>query len=110
VSHDLRQTDLKSLIAKVDQTLNTIDALLKDLQPQLNGTITDVRTTVKNADELIASLKKLSDQLQNSKQSLIGRALNDEQLAAKIDSVILHLNNILKLGEKEGINVKLRVF
>jgi phospholipid/cholesterol/gamma-HCH transport system substrate-binding protein len=110
VSHDLRQTDLKSLIAKIDQTLTTVDNLIKELQPQLNGTIRDVRTTVKNADDLIASLKKLSDQLQNDKQSLIGKALNDEQLAAKIDSVILHLNNVLKLGEKEGINVKLRVF
>ncbi|MFN3561558.1 MAG: MlaD family protein [Chloroherpetonaceae bacterium] len=110
VSRDLRQTDLKSLIAKIDQTLSTVDALIKDLQPQLNGTIRDVRSTVKNADTLVASLKKLSDRLQNDKQSLIGKALNDEQFAAKIDSVILHLNEVLKLGEKEGINVKLRVF
>ncbi len=110
VSRDLRQADLKSLIAKVDQTLTTVDALIKELQPQLNGTISDVRSTVKNADELVASLKQLSDRLQNDKQSLLGKALNDEQFAAKIDSVILHLNEVLKLGEKEGINVKLRVF
>ncbi|MGQ9806832.1 MAG: MlaD family protein [Chlorobiales bacterium] len=110
VSRDLRQTDLKNLIAKIDQTLSTVNTLLKDLQPQLNGTLTDVRSTVKNADELLASLKQLSDRLQTDKQSLIGKALNDEQFAAKIDSVILHLNNVLKLGEKEGINVKLRVF
>lgn len=110
VSRDLRQTDLKSLIAKIDQTLSTVNTLLKDLQPQLNGTLTDVRSTVKNADELLASLKQLSDRLQTDKQSLIGKALNDEQFAAKVDSVILHLNNVLKLGEKEGINVKLRVF
>jgi phospholipid/cholesterol/gamma-HCH transport system substrate-binding protein len=110
VSRDLRQTDLKSLIAKIDQTLSTVDALIKDLQPELNGTIRDVRSSVKNADTLIASLQKLSDRLQNDKQSLIGKALNDEQFAAKIDSVILHLNEVLKLGEKEGINVKLRVF
>ncbi len=110
VSRDLRQTDLKSLIAKVDQTLTAVDALIKDLQPQLNGTISDVRSTVKNADTLLASLKQLSDRLQNDKHSLIGKALNDEQFAAKIDSVILHLNEVLKLGEKEGINVKLRVF
>lgn len=110
VSRDLRQTDLKNLIAKVDQTLTTVDALIKDLQPQLNGALGDVRSTVKNADELLASLKQLSDRLQTDKQSLIGKALNDEQFAAKIDSVILHLNNVLKLGEKEGINVKLRVF
>jgi phospholipid/cholesterol/gamma-HCH transport system substrate-binding protein len=110
VSRDLRQTDLKSLIAKIDQTLSTVNTLLKELQPQLNGTLTDVRSTVKNADELLASLKQLSDRLQTDKQSLIGKALNDEQFAAKVDSVILHLNNVLKLGEKEGINVKLRVF
>ncbi len=110
VSRDLRQTDIKSLIAKVDQTITTIDALLKDLQPQLNGTISDVRSTVKNANELIASLKQLSDRLQNDRNSLIGKALNDERFSAKLDSVILHLNEVLKLGEKEGINVKLRVF
>lgn len=110
VSHHLRQTDLKSLIAKVDQTLTTVDALIKELRPQLNGALTDVRSTVKNADELVASLKQLSDRLQTDKQSLIGKALNDKQFAAKIDSVILHLNEVLKLGEKEGINVKLRVF
>jgi phospholipid/cholesterol/gamma-HCH transport system substrate-binding protein len=110
VSGDLRQTDLKGLIAKVDLTLSSIDALVKDLQPQLSGTVKEVRTTVKNADDLIASLQRLSDRLQQDKQSLVGKVLNDEKFAAKIDTVILRLNEVLKLGEKEGINVKLRVF
>lgn len=110
VSHDLRQTDIKSLVARIDQTLASVDALLKELQPQLSGALGDVRQTVKNADELIASLKQLSDRLQRDRQSLVGKVLNDEQFVAKLDSVIAHLNNVLKLGEKEGINVKLRVF
>ncbi|MDW8436435.1 MAG: MlaD family protein [Chloroherpetonaceae bacterium] len=110
ISRDLRQTDIKSLVAKIDQTLTTIDALVKDLQPQLNGAVQDVRKTVKNADDLIASLKQLSDRLQQDRNSLVGKVLNDEKFVAKLDSVIAHLNNVLKLGEKEGINVKLRVF
>lgn len=110
VSGDLRQTDLKSLINKVDQTLTSVDALIKELQPQLIGTVKDVRSTVKNADDLVASLQKLVTRLEQDRSTLVGKVLNDEKFVARIDSVILHLNEVLKLGEKEGINVKLKVF
>jgi phospholipid/cholesterol/gamma-HCH transport system substrate-binding protein len=110
VSRELRQANIKDILARVDNTLLSVDKLIKELQPDLKSAVSDVRSTVKNADALITSLKELTDKLKQDRASLAGKVLNDEKFVAKIDSVISNLNEVLKLGEKEGINVRLRVF
>jgi phospholipid/cholesterol/gamma-HCH transport system substrate-binding protein len=110
VGRDLRQTDIKGIVSRLESTLMKVDGLMTELQPELKGTLVETRGTVRNADALIRSLKELTDKLQQDRSSLAGKVLNDEKFMARLDSVIMNLNAVLKLGEKDGINVKLNLF
>lgn len=110
LSGDLKDTDIKALISKMDKTLTTLNEITDDLRPELKGTVTDVRATIRNADELIVSLKAITERLQQDKKTLAGKILNDERFMTKLDSVITHIDSLLKLGQDDGINVRMNIF
>ncbi|MCS7012203.1 MAG: MlaD family protein [Chloroherpetonaceae bacterium] len=110
LSRDLRSADIKQLLANIDRTVNSVETLLSDLQPEVKGAIGEARHTLRNADSLLISLRELTDRLKNDRASLAGKVLNDEKFVMKLDSVVNNLDSILKLGQKEGIKVQLRIF
>ncbi|KER10342.1 MAG: hypothetical protein HY22_05575 [[Candidatus Thermochlorobacteriaceae] bacterium GBChlB] len=110
LARDLRGANIKQLLANIDRTINTVETLVKDLQPDVKGAVGDVRGTLKNADALIASLSELTNKLKTDKQTLVGRLLNDEKFTLKLDSIVNNLDSLLKLGQKDGMKVQLRLF
>lgn len=110
LSGDLRDTDLKSLIDKMDKTLTTLNQITEEIRPELKGTVSEVRTTIRNADTLIVSLQTVIDRIQQDRKTLAGKILNDERFMSRLDSVITHIDSVLKLGQDDGINVRLNIF
>lgn len=110
LSRDLRSANVKALLANIDRTVATVEKLINDLQPELKGAIGDARGTLRNADSLVVSLKDLTNRLKTDRSTLVGKVLNDEKFVMKLDSVVSNLDSILKLGQKEGIKVQLRIF
>jgi phospholipid/cholesterol/gamma-HCH transport system substrate-binding protein len=110
LSRDLRTANIKALIANIDRTIITAEKLINDLQPELKGTLSDARGALRNADSLVVSLKDLTQRLKTDRSTLVGKVLNDEQFVMKLDSVVSNLDSVLKLGQKAGIKVQLRIF
>jgi phospholipid/cholesterol/gamma-HCH transport system substrate-binding protein len=110
LSHDLRSANIKALIANIDRTIATVEKLINDIQPELKGALSDARGTLRNADSLVVSLKDLTQRLKTDRSTLVGKVLNDEQFVMKLDSVVSNLDSVLKLGQKAGIKVQLRIF
>ncbi len=110
LSRDLRSTNIKALIANIDRTIATVEKLINDIQPELKGALSDARGTLRNADSLVVSLKDLTQRLKTDHSTLVGKVLNDEQFVMKLDSVVSNLDSVLKLGQKAGIKVQLRIF
>ncbi len=110
LSRDLRSANIKALIANIDRTIVTVEKLINDIQPELKGALSDARGTLRNADSLVVSLKDLTQRLKTDRSTLVGKVLNDEQFVMKLDSVVSNLDSVLKLGQKAGIKVQLRIF
>ncbi len=110
LSRDLRSANIKALLASIDRTIVTVEKLINDIQPELKGALSDARSTLRNADSLALSLKDLTQRLKTDRSTLVGKVLNDEQFVMKLDSVVSHLDSVLKLGQKAGIKVQLRIF
>ncbi|RFM25098.1 MAG: MCE family protein [Candidatus Thermochlorobacter aerophilum] len=110
LSRDLRSANIKALIANIDRTIATVEKLINDIQPELKGALSDARGTLRNADSLVVSLKDLTQRLKTDRSTLVGKVLNDEQFVMKLDSVVSNLDSVLKLGQKAGIKVQLRIF
>jgi phospholipid/cholesterol/gamma-HCH transport system substrate-binding protein len=110
LSRDLRSANIKVLIANIDRTIATVEKLINDIQPELKGALSDARGTLRNADSLVVSLKDLTQRLKTDRSTLVGKVLNDEQFVMKLDSVVSNLDSVLKLGQKAGIKVQLRIF
>ncbi len=110
LSRDLRSANIKALIANIDRTIITVEKLINDIQPELKGTLSDARGALRNADSLVVSLKDLTQRLKTDRSTLVGKVLNDEQFVMKLDSVVSNLDSVLKLGQKAGIKVQLRIF
>ncbi len=110
LSRDLRSANIKALIANIDRTIVTVEKLIHDIQPELKGALSDARGTLRNADSLVVSLKDLTQRLKTDRSTLVGKVLNDEQFVMKLDSVVSNLDSVLKLGQKAGIKVQLRIF
>lgn len=110
LSRDLRSANIKTLLANIDRTVSTVEKLINEIQPELKGALGDARGALRDADSLVVSLKDLTNRLKTDRSTLIGKALNDEKFVMKLDSVVNNLDSILKLGQKEGIKVQLRIF
>jgi len=110
VSRSFREVDIPSLITKIDSTLETIISLSNDLRPELTNTLTKTSITIDNANELILSLKSLSESLKSNQTTLAGKILNDSLFMQKLDRTITNLDSVLKLGQDDGIKIKLNLF
>lgn len=110
LSRDLRTANVKQLLASIDRTVSSVESLLNELRPEVKSAITDARRTLRNADSLVTALRELTDRLKNDRSTLVGKVLNDEKFVIKLDSVVSNLDSILKLGQKAGIKVQLRLF
>lgn len=110
LSRDLRSANIKTLLNNIDRTIGTVEKLINEIQPELKGALGDARGTLRDADSLVISLKELTNRLKTDRSTLVGKVLNDEKFVMKLDSVVSNLNSILKLGQKEGIKVQLRIF
>lgn len=110
LSRDLRSANIKTLLNNIDRTIGTVEKLINEIQPELKGALGDARGTLRDADSLVISLKELTNRLKTDRSTLVGKVLNDEKFVMKLDSVVSNLDSILKLGQKEGIKVQLRIF
>lgn len=110
VARTLRGTDLKGLLAKVDRTIESISQIADDLRPELKSTVSDIRSTLKDARELIGSINGITAKLNDDRPTLVNKLLNDTTFTARIDTVVAHLDSLLKLGAKDGMKVQLRLF
>ncbi|MFN3427322.1 MAG: MlaD family protein [Candidatus Thermochlorobacter sp.] len=110
LSRDLRSANIKALLANIDRTIVTVEKLINEIQPELKGALGDARSALRDADSLVISLKDLTNRLKTDRSTLVGKVLNDEKFVMKLDSVVSNLDSILKLGQKEGIKVQLRIF
>ncbi|MFN3393959.1 MAG: hypothetical protein ACK424_05330, partial [Candidatus Thermochlorobacter sp.] len=97
-------------LANIDRTIVTVEKLINEIQPELKGALGDARSALRDADSLVISLKDLTNRLKTDRSTLVGKVLNDEKFVMKLDSVVSNLDSILKLGQKEGIKVQLRIF
>ncbi len=110
LSRDLRSANIKTLLNNINRTIGTVEKLINEIQPELKGALGDARGTLRDADSLVISLKELTNRLKTDRSTLVGKVLNDEKFVMKLDSVVSNLDSILKLGQKEGIKVQLRIF
>ena len=110
VSRTMRDVDIKQLIVKIDSTLNTIHTTVNDIRPDLKATLSQTSSTLTNANDLITSLKTLSDDLKSNQSTLAGKFLNDSLFMVKLERTITNLDSVLKLGQDDGIKIKLNLF
>ncbi len=110
VGRSFRDVDIKALVNKVDSTLESIHNLTEDLGPELKTTLNQTTITVENANELILSLKDISNTLKTNQSTLAGKILNDSLFMYKLDRTIANLDSVLKLGQDQGIKIKLNIF
>jgi phospholipid/cholesterol/gamma-HCH transport system substrate-binding protein len=110
VGRSFRDVDIKALVNKVDSTLESIHNLTDDLGPELKTTLNQTTITVENANELILSLKDISNTLKTNQSTLAGKILNDSLFMYKLDRTITNLDSVLKLGQDQGIKIKLNIF
>ncbi|MBC8042047.1 MAG: MCE family protein [Rhizobacter sp.] len=110
VSRDVRQSNVKGLVAKIDRAVTSLGQIADDLKPELKGTVTDVRKTVKDADELILSIKSITEKLNTDRATLLNKLLYDEAFYLKLDGILNHLDSVLTGSSKDGVKVKVQIF
>jgi phospholipid/cholesterol/gamma-HCH transport system substrate-binding protein len=113
---------LNKIIDDLADISERLDETLEKNEPKISAIIDDIDRTISNANELISSAntsaEKINDLVSDingliddikTEKSIINKILYDKEFAAKLDSAFTDLGSFVKLIEKHGVNVNLRI-
>lgn len=80
-------TGVPTVVAQADSTLRSLNAVLKQIQPQLGPTLLEVRVAM-------SSLQKVASQLQQG-QGTLGRLIDDPALYEELQRAVASLRRLL---------------
>ncbi len=99
---------LQQLLAKHQETFDTTISNIARLSYQLVPLTREFQQIVRQADTILRELRPAVRRM-NSKQTLIGRFLQDSTLSRRVDTVLNALEVLLHQIQHYGINVNVRL-
>lgn len=88
----------------VDSLVLRLDRITSEAELILNST----KSSISNADTLLADIKELSSDLKNG-NGVLSRLIYDKGLSLKVDTTLNSLNSLLKQIKHYGINANIRI-
>ncbi|MDX2128777.1 MAG: MlaD family protein [Chloroherpetonaceae bacterium] len=110
VSRDMRSVKVSELMGRLESTVNSADSFMRELKPEVKSSLEEFRTTARNINEAILVIKPVVEEIKSNRKSVIGKLMYDTLFASRLESAIVQLDSVLKLGQDDGIKVKLKVF
>ncbi|MDQ1265925.1 MAG: phospholipid/cholesterol/gamma-HCH transport system substrate-binding protein [Bacteroidota bacterium] len=103
LSSDLREA-YQGYNPKINALLDKLDRITDDAS-QL---ITNAKSTLRRSDTLLSNFNEISDSIKNG-SGLVPRLINDQALAARLDSALAELSLLASQLRQYGINTNVRL-
>lgn len=108
-------TNLKSISTKLEKAIDDNEPKIANILDELDIAIGDAKQLLGSADKTAEDIKAMISDINNiiddikTEKSIVNKLLYDEEFAQKLDSAFSDIGEFVRLIEKHGVNVNLRI-